>query len=545
MGTQALAASDVRDAFLALGRALKRVALYRRVAARHAEVLEPALHPLQALLARQPALTLAVLPTALVYEGEPVLSEPAREGSLCFHLHRDGVRSLTFLAGLDLYELIVFVSAALPDEPGGAGREDAVTELWKADLRYVHYAAVSGYRLEADAAAVEGTAAAAARAQGSLDRQPHEEAEEKAARDAPPLMTAEELAAFDTQEWTALAGRSARLMLEIVQRDAAGRDLPSLADALGKLLDEMLARGAAEAMTGLLEGSAQLEGPQGLELRAALAGRASDPARLGQVLDLAARSAEGLRRGLPAWLSLLPPEAGSRLLDLLQVRGTDSTAALLAGAAVARLWTCRPALERLLRTGAEPAARALLEALRAVPEPLRASIAAQALSNPNPAIRLASVPLVAADPVAALRHLGPLLLHPDAAVRLAAAEALGACAGASEGAARLLLSALERPEIGRASREEQIALHRALGRLGSPGGLRFLQDRLTGSGGIFRRRSKLDDESLLAVQGLVADGSARAVEILEEAARSSPHLRVSASSRAAARLLRSRPAETR
>ncbi|GAC1340997.1 MAG: hypothetical protein NVSMB23_12000 [Myxococcales bacterium] len=95
----------------------------------------------------------------------------------------------------------------------------------------------------------------------------------------------------------------------------------------------------------------------------------------------------------------------------------------------------------------------------------------------------------------------------------------------------------------RAPREEQIGLHRALGRLRTAAGLRFLQDRLSGPGGMFRLRSRLDDESLLAVQGLVADGSATAIEILEEAARSSPHLRVSASSRAAARLLLSRPTE--
>jgi hypothetical protein len=544
MGTATLAASEVRDAFTGLGRALKRVALYRRETGRHAEYIEPALAPLQALLARQPALTLSVLPTALVYAGEPVLGEQARENSVCFNLYRDGIRRLTFLAGLDLDELIVFVSAALPDEPGGIGREDAVTELWKADLRFVQYAAVSGYQMDAEDTDVEGTAAASARARQSLDREAHDEEEERIAQAAPPLLSPKELAAFDPQEWTVLADRSARLILDIVQRDAAGRDLASLTDTLGKLLDEMLAHGtehgAADALADLLEGAARLDGPQAKELRTALGARIGDPTRLARMLDLSLKTAAEFARAVPAWLALLPPEAGGLLLDLLGARGREPEAARLANAAVDRLWTCRPAFEHMLRTGEESAVCALLAALRTVPAPFCASVAAQALVNPSSPVRIATLPLVAADPVAALRHLGPLLRHSDAALRIAAAEALGSCA-ASDGAARLLLVELEGPQAGRASHAEQVALHRALGRLGTSAGLRFLQERLTDNGGIFRRRSRLDDESLLAVQGLVADGSARAVEILDEAARSSPHLRVSASSRAAGRLLRSRP----
>ncbi|TMB37627.1 MAG: hypothetical protein E6J62_04920, partial [Deltaproteobacteria bacterium] len=103
----------------ALGRALRRVSLHRHARETHASYLLPALRPLADLLERRGSLALEVSPTALSYKGEPVYSEPAREGSLCFRLHRDGVRSITFLSGLDLEELVSFAAAALPDGAGG------------------------------------------------------------------------------------------------------------------------------------------------------------------------------------------------------------------------------------------------------------------------------------------------------------------------------------------------------------------------------------------------------------------------------------------
>jgi len=78
------ARQDVREAMSALGRALRRVSLHRHARETHASYLLPALRPLADLLERRGSLALEVSPTALSYKGEPVYSEPAREGSLCF-----------------------------------------------------------------------------------------------------------------------------------------------------------------------------------------------------------------------------------------------------------------------------------------------------------------------------------------------------------------------------------------------------------------------------------------------------------------------------
>src|SRR5207244_7547694 len=138
----------VRDAFAALARSFKRVSVYRHARDQHAAYLEPAVAEFRTLLEQKPAVTVAVEPTALVYEGEAVHSEPARETGFCFRMHRDGVRSLTFRRGIGVEELLALAMVALGDPQQEGGREDAVTELWKADLTHIGYSAIAGYRMD-------------------------------------------------------------------------------------------------------------------------------------------------------------------------------------------------------------------------------------------------------------------------------------------------------------------------------------------------------------------------------------------------------------
>jgi hypothetical protein len=520
----------------ALGRALRRVSLHRHARETHASYLLPALTALADLLGRRGSLAFEVSPTALSYKGEPVLSEPAREGSVCFRLHRDGVRSITFLSGLDLEELVSFAGAALPD---GAGGEDSVTKLWKAELRYVRVGAVSGYRLDGEPTG-DAVSDAASRAKASLDRFGAEISaeDEAAARSLPSLFDGRELLEFDPETWSDLARRSAGTLLRVVHRGAAGRDMPALADTFGKLLDEMIARSETALIASLLAALAALNE----ELRRPLVEALADSGRLSRALDLSSARPGTLDAAIETWLALLPAVEGDLALELLNRRGGDRNASLLAVAAAARFTRCLAQIERLLRTGPEPVARALLGALASVPESARVSFAEAALGNRATGVRVAAIPLIAGDAASAVEKLGRLLDDPDAAVRMAAASALGACSAHDE-VATLFVAALERPEARDAGREELIAFHRALGRLGTEAGFAWLVARLLGGRRkLFKKPSEGDQ--LLAVQGLVAEGSGRAADVLERASQDAEHLRVGAASRAAARMLRShRPQE--
>ena len=162
-----------------------------------------------------------------------------------------------------------------------------------------------------------------------------------------------------------------------------------------------------------------------------------------------------------------------------------------------------------------------------MPEDARATCAAAALQHRAAGVRVAAIALVARGAANVIETAGPLLEDGDGAVRLAAAAALAACSGHEE-VADLFLSALERSDARHADRAELIALHRALGRLGTEHGFRWLVRRLFGGRRkLFKKPSEGDQ--LLAVQGLVAEGSARAADVLEgaseEADRSPPKAR--------------------
>ena len=518
---------DVRDAFGALARAIKRVGIYRHARDQHLSYLEPALQTLASVLMREPTVTVQVEPSSLVSGGEAVYSEVARESSLCFRLHRDGVRSLTFTRGVSLEELLAFIQVALPDEGSGAigpGREDAVTELWKADLRNISYTAVAGYRMEQDEADREGAQNAIAdvesRASGSLLRfadpiAPDEEAE---ARLAPPLIGEADRRQLDGESWSLLAQRAAQTLLDVVAGSYAGRDLASLEEAYGRLLDEMIDRNDAEALSLVVGRPPQLPGAQAAEFRAALGLRLSDLARLQRVLELSRQKGEVAARVLPAWLSQLPAGAGEALLDALDGEDVPAQRALLAQAAARRLDGCRRHYEQKLRAAPTDLSRALLAALQLLPADQRARVASSALQHRSVQVRVEALAAVGADAAVLVQHAGPLLTDREPLVRLAAAEVLGRCGALADEASRLLLASIARDEFAAADRAEQGAFHRALGRLGSAAGFAFLSERLAGPRRLLQRKKRLEDEQLLAVQGLTAEASARSLQALEQAA---------------------------
>src|SRR5207248_9463709 len=98
----------------------------------------------------RPAGTLSEEQGSLTCEGQRVYTERPRGWGLCFRLHRDGIRTISFQSGLSAEELLDFMDVALPDSQGGpaTSREDAVTALWKADLASIEYTAIAGYRIE-------------------------------------------------------------------------------------------------------------------------------------------------------------------------------------------------------------------------------------------------------------------------------------------------------------------------------------------------------------------------------------------------------------
>ena len=505
----------VRDALASLARSFKRVSVYRHARDQHARYLEPALAELRSMLELRASVTVAVEPGSLLFEGEVVHSEPARETSFCFRLFRDGVRSLTFRRGLVLDELIALAEVAMADPQAEGGREDAVTELWKADLQHIGYSAGAGYRMDESAGdTISNTVSEIAEhARDALDRHVSESFVDVAQQ--PVLWSDEQRARGDAQDYSALARRASMTILRIVEQDYAGWDLQSLQETFCRLVDQVLERGQPQALAPALDRLGRLAGSHGAEFRAAVGGWLSDPVRLEQVVKTATGSDRPAVLG--PWLQILPPAAGRAVLAMVPLGGDPAVRLLLANAALARIESCGPWLPDMLRRGGAPEVQALLTALAPLPPQRRAELATSAFENPDTLVKLEAIPLLAADAATAVKTLGGALGSAARTVRVAAVQALAGCASAAEPAASLLLQSMSRPQFALVDKEEQTLFYRSLGKLGSNGGFSFLLDLLDRPPRKLFGRRKAIDAQLLAVQGLAEDGSPRALRALEGA----------------------------
>lgn len=528
----------VYEAFAALARALKRVSVYRHARDQHASYLEPAHVAMRSLLEVSPSVTVMVEPNALLFGGEVVHTEPARDTGFCFRLHRDGVRSLTFRRGIVLDELITLAFVGMSDPQHDGGREDAVTELWKADLKHVHYSAGAGYRMDEAAGGDMNVPVSeiAVRVQEAL----RAHADERAVDEEQPLLWTEELRGKrDASDYPALARRAAMTILRIVEQDCAGWDQEALEEAFWRICDQLVERGQAAILARALEKLRTLDGLHAGEMRQAVARWLCEPTRIQKVVAMAGTERPALLR---PWLALLPPEAGPLLVQVIGA-GKDAAARHhLAAGALARLDTCLPELRELLISGGISEVEAVLSAMGPLPPEQRAELAEAAFENADVAIQLEAVPLIAADPSASLRALGPALTARSRELRLAAVRALGGCGEVAEQASALLLAVMSRPRFARLDKDERTDFYRALGRLGSPTGFSFLFDRLARPPRKLFGKRKAIDEQLLAVQGLAEDGSPRSLRALEDALLPSRKYSPSvvAACRAAAQHLRER-----
>ena len=507
-------AAEVAKAFEALARSIKRISNYRHARDKFGEYLQPAHAELSAIVARHGNLTVSVEPTAFVYDGEAVLNEPAREVSLCFRLHRDGIRKLTFKSGLAFDDLLAFARIALPDALEGAeiGREDASLELWKADLQTLDYEAVPIYevvRTEADRAQLQEIAA---RAQKALRAQGLTVAvEEEALAALEPLVLPAERDALDPLAGVQRLRRAALLLVRIVERRLAGRDLDSLTEALGRLFDEMLRQEDGQALGATLERLAQ---PATAELAHRLAPRLGEAWRLARLAAICLTNVDLLIFGLPVYLSLLPPDVGPALVEVLPGIEGRSVREAFASSAAARIRSSRRQYEEALRSGPAEVARALLGALHSVPQADRGALSSIALEHADPSVQTeAARALAGFDPRRAVEVLPPLLAHALPELRLAAAEALGTIR--EEAAAAVLLQRLRSPEIARADRAEREALFVALGRQRTASGFGLLSEKLTNPGRSGILKARAIEDQLLAVRGLAAEGSERSLRLLE------------------------------
>jgi hypothetical protein len=144
-------ADRIRDQVLALD--VKRVADWIQALVRTVKAMRmylpnnPSLHKFQndlesrtwSVLKEIGDITLTVQQFDFLFENYSVYHNAAREESLAFRFHADGVREVTIKEGLEPNELRGFLDVLKRTTEASSGQDDVVTMLWERDFRHLEY----------------------------------------------------------------------------------------------------------------------------------------------------------------------------------------------------------------------------------------------------------------------------------------------------------------------------------------------------------------------------------------------------------------------
>jgi HEAT repeat protein len=119
------------------GRTLKTCRLYDEANPTVVRFREDLARSLTELLAGRESLRLDVSSSTLAHGGEVVHVARSREDNLSGVLHRDGIRALTLVSGIEGSELDAFLDLILQVTGPAPGEDDLVTLLWDANLPHV------------------------------------------------------------------------------------------------------------------------------------------------------------------------------------------------------------------------------------------------------------------------------------------------------------------------------------------------------------------------------------------------------------------------
>jgi len=495
-------------------------------------------------------LRFGVTESDLVLDGRPVLSQPSRSDSVAWVLFKDGIRSLTFLKGVEEEEIVRFLNVIYKAKqlPADAD-DDLLTLLWEQDFQHVRYDFVELASAEAvpipSAVPRQEIAEEQVRQQLAQDAgaqepaRPAEAGGSEAVR-APGVVNLED---FDATLYFLDDTEKERLAAEIereYRQDLRGNVLAMLFDLLElqtystvraellsiieNFIPYLLAVGDFRSVAAIcreqrviLQRARELLPEQRQQLEA-IPARLSEPEALAQLLQsLDEAAVHPTEEELGELFRELRPSALETILAWLPKLTNQRVRELLLGA-VQRLAQAHPAEVTRILTVADEAV--LLEAVKLSGQlklpPVTAALG-ELLSKGSSRVRLAVVEALAAiASPGAMQQLEKAVDDADRDVRVAAVRVLAARGH------RGVLGRLEAAVDGKALREadltEKMAVFEAYGILAGAAGVERLRALLLGSGGFLRRKESPETRACAAMAlGKIKTPEAR--QVLEHAVK--------------------------
>jgi hypothetical protein len=143
-----LAMADAsRGVFDKLKKSLKQIALYRHNTERYGEYLEPFSQAMLAFLSTNKSLQVKLDAVGYKIGRHIVFEDGASDNNIVYPLWQNGVRMIVWKSGVSSEELLRFFLICMSaTDDGRKGREDIVTQLWRAELQNIEYIVVEGFK---------------------------------------------------------------------------------------------------------------------------------------------------------------------------------------------------------------------------------------------------------------------------------------------------------------------------------------------------------------------------------------------------------------
>jgi len=466
----------------------------------------------------------------LIFQGEPILTEPPEDGNLPFTLFRDGIQWLEFQDGVDEKEVKEFLRIlntyrVLSDEPEG----DLVTALWEAGLPHIEHH-VADFFWEAEPEAEFATPPAKEDMNSVLAEEEEQESSEFAAVVSIDPITLEltpeeeaelqEMVRLEEKRDPTAAYLNAVLdsLLELREKE----NFDPILESLEEEFHDSLTRRDYEVTLKILKSLHHVRHICESETTWAI-----------PIIDnflLTASSSQSLRPLQAAWsemdtgelakikeiLLVLQPEAihtlGAMLLQTPSLRLQQMLTEVILSLASRDL---RP-LEAMLDRPEEDLVLKLVQVVASLAGERPTQILSKMVHHSSARVRQTAVKGLLRRGPASIKELFHLIEDEDASVRRLILHHMGQ--ERNEASEALLLQYLEEGKIKGSDDKHIIACFRTLGRCGSPRSIPFLRQTLLGRGWIPDLRSSAYRQgAALALQAMRMKG---AQQVLEDASRS-------------------------
>jgi hypothetical protein len=466
----------------------------------------------------------------LIFQGEPILTEPPEDGNLPFTLFRDGIQWLEFQDGVDEKEVKEFLRIlntyrVLSDEPEG----DLVTALWEAGLPHIEHH-VADFFWEAEPEAEFATPPAKEDMNSVLAEEEEQESSEFAAVVSIDPITLEltpeeeaelqEMVRLEEKRDPTAAYLNAVLdsLLELREKE----NFDPILESLEEEFHDSLARRDYEVTLKILKSLHHVRHICESETTWAI-----------PIIDnflLTASSSQSLRPLQAAWsemdtgelekikeiLLVLQPEAihtlGAMLLQTPSLRLQQMLTEVILSLASRDL---RP-LEAMLDRPEEDLVLKLVQVVASLAGERPTQILSKMVHHSSARVRQTAVKGLLRRGPASIKELFHLIEDEDDSVRRLILHHMGQ--ERNEASEALLLLYLEEGKIKGSDDKHIIACFRTLGRCGSPRSIPFLRQTLLGRGWIPDLRSSAYRQgAALALQAMRMKG---AQQVLEDASRS-------------------------